>query len=287
MKHIQMTLCTLVIWFFLLYNIERINEPINLASFVYFYSLLLCLALLLFRPFMRMQYYWLFLLSLPLYLLFKWVFGYTLLGQNLPITVTEVASLGLTIFLSRQLALELNEMGEAVTNLTINPLIKGIGSFDTAQSQIYREIRRSRGNKKVTSLLTVQVTVQSLKLNINRFMRDFESEIIQRYINARVGNMIVGKLHITDIISQRNNHFVILLPETGKEDTDIIIQRLQSVTKEKLGLTLKVGVATFPDDATTFEGLLEIAEEKMFHSLPESEPKPVNQENEAQESPKL
>ena len=271
MKHIRNTTGILLIWFFLFYNIERINEPIDLASFVYVYVLLLSLLMVFFIPLLKIHFYWLFLISLPPYFVLKEWLYHNLLGRSLPLTVTEVAAIGLTIFFTRQLARQLNEMGEAVTSLIFNPLTKGINPFETSQSQIYREIRRARQYQQEISLLAVRVNEPSLQLNINRFIRDFENEIIQRYINARVGKTFVDKLHITDIVSQRGDHFVILLPQTGKEDTSKIALRLQSSAKDKLGITLNIGAATFPAEATTFEELLASAEEKMCQVSPENE----------------
>ena len=271
MRHIRNTIAWLLIWFFLLFNIERITEPINLASFVYVLAVLCCLVILFFRPLNRFSFYWLFLFSMPPYFFLKVLYRHKLLGLSLPLTVTEIAAMGLTIYLSLQLARQLDEIGDVFTNLFIKPLTKGINQFESSQSQIYREIRRARQHQKEVTLLAVGVNEHSMQLNMNRFIRDFENEIIQSYVNARVGNIFVEKLQITDIVAQRNAHFVILLPDTGIEETKKIILRLRSNAKETLGISLKVGTATFPEEATTFEELLECAEAKMGQATPETE----------------
>lgn len=283
MTHIRNTIATLLIWFFFLYNIERINEPINLASFVYVFALLCCMAILFFRPLNRVRFYWLFLISLPVYFFLKIIYRHKLLGLNLPLTITEIAAIGLTIFLSSQLARQLDEIGDAISNLFLKPLTKGIHQFETSQSQIYREIRRARQNQKEVTLLAVKIGEHSLQFNLNRFLRDFENEIIHSYINARVGKIFVEKLHITDIVAQRDAHFVILLPETGIENTDKIISRLQSNAMDKLGISLQVGAATFPEEATTFEELLECAETKMGQASLDSKKIILNPEDANQE----
>jgi GGDEF domain-containing protein len=279
MKNIRNTIASLLIWFFLFYNIERINEPINLASFVYVLAVLCCLVILFFRPLNRVSFVWLFLLSMPPYFFLKFWYRHKLLGLSLPLTITEIAAVGLTIFLSSQLARQLDEIGEVMTNLFIKPLSKGISQFENSQSQIYREIRRARQQEKEVTLLAVEVSDHSLQLNLNRFIRDFENEILQTYINARVGNIFVEKLQITDIVAKRGSHFVILLPDTGKEDTNKVILRLQLNAMEKLGISLKVGAATFPGEATTFEELLECAELKMGQIVPETEKILLNSED--------
>lgn len=280
MNRIRNTIGILLIWFFLFYNIERINEPINIASFVYVYVLISSLAMLFFRPLLRTRFFWLFLISISPYFVLKVWYYQNLLGLSLPLTITEMAAIGLTIFLSRQLAYELVEMRETVTNMIINPLTKGINPFETSQNQINKEIRRARQHQQEVSLLAVRVSEPSLQLNRNRFIRELENEIIQKYINARVGKIFVDQLHITDIVSQRGDQFVILLPQTGKEDTSKIAHRLQSNAQDMLGITIKIGAATFPEEALTFEELMESAEQKMDQVSPENKKLPVIQESE-------
>jgi GGDEF domain-containing protein len=280
MNRIRNTIGILLIWFFLFYNIERINEPINIASFVYVYVLICSLAMLFFRPLLRTRFFWLFLISISPYFVLKVWYYQNLLGLSLPLTITEMAAIGLTIFLSRQLAYELVEMRETVTNMIINPLTKGINPFETSQNQINKEIRRARQHQQEVSLLAVRVSEPSLQLNRNRFIRELENEIIQKYINARVGKIFVDQLHITDIVSQRGDQFVILLPQTGKEDTSKIAHRLQSNAQDMLGITIKIGAATFPEEALTFEELMESAEQKMDQVSPENKKLPVIQESE-------
>jgi hypothetical protein len=281
MKRFRNTIGILLIWYFLFYNIERINEPINLASFVYVYILLCSLVMLFFHPVLRIHFFWLFLFSLPPYFVLKEWFYHNLAGRNLPLTVTEIVAIGLTIYLSRQVARQLNEIGEAVISTIINPLRKDIYPFETSQSDIYREIRRARQHQHDVSLLAASVGESSFQLNRNRFIREFENEIILRYTNARVGKIFVDRLHITDIVAQRDNHFIILLPHTGKEDTSKIVHRLQSNVRDRLGITLNIGAATFPAEATTFEKLLETAEEKMCRGGAEIEELPAIQETDA------
>jgi GGDEF domain-containing protein len=270
MNRIRNTIGILLIWFFLFFNIERINEPINIASFVYVYVLICSLVMLFFRPLLKAHFFWLFLISLSPYFVLKVWYYQNLLGRSLPLTITEMAAIGLTLFLSRQLAYELTEMSETVTNIIINPLTKGINPFETSQNQINKEIRRARQHQQEVSLLAVRISEQSLQLNRNRFIRELETEIIQKYINARVGKLFIDKLHITDIVSQRGDLFVILLPQTGKEDTSNIVRRLQSNAQDSLGVTIKIGAATFPEEAITFEALLESAEQKMDQDSSES-----------------
>lgn len=267
MKQVRYWQAVLLVWFFFLYNIERVSEPFNLATFVYIYTAVISLGLLLLRKLVRLKTTWLLVMALPPYFFMKIWLGYPILGSKFPITVTEVCAILLTILLTRQLIRQLDGIGETVSQITIEQN-RSSYPFEIGQSEIYRWIRRARKRELPMSLLAVSVSEDSLKLNIDRFIKEYEKEIIKHYVNARVSNLLVEKLHTTDIVTHRNNHFIILLPETGKPEAVKVVSRLQSVADKSLGLRLKVGVSSFPEEATTFEKLLADAEAKMMKTEP-------------------
>jgi hypothetical protein len=47
----------------------------------------------------------------------------------------------------------------------------------------------------------------------------------------------------------------VLFPETKPEGLGIFAERVRHLAKEELGLALNFGVASFPEDALTFEDL--------------------------------
>ncbi len=269
MKQIRYWLAAYFLWLFLLYNIERLSEPINLASFVYVFTLASGLAILFLRFLQRIRLYWLFLLAMPPYLLLKMWLGYSLLGKGLPLTVTEICAIWFTIFLSWQITKQIREINETVYRLIIGHNHTDLQPFEIRQSQIYREIRRARQHQEPGSLIAVSVNAYSLQANFDQIIQKLKKELAQRYANAQLSKLLLTRLHSTDIVSQRNNHFVVFLPETGKAETAKVAARIQNMSSQDLGLTVNIGVSTFPDDATTFEGLLSIAEGKMVSATSE------------------
>ncbi len=51
-----------------------------------------------------------------------------------------------------------------------------------------------------------------------------------------------------------------------RERLQEITRKLQQAAKDKLGLQLKIGMSTFPDEAVTFESMLENAETEMVNT---------------------
>lgn len=270
MKHLRYWVAAICVWFFFLYNVERLGHPINIASFVYPFTLICAVAIILLPRLHHIPVYWLFLPTLPVFFLLKVGLGYQIGGRNLPITVTEICAIALSVILSSQIAWRLESLREAVSMLTTAHLEKGTYPFSVGQGRIYREIRRARRYQRPASLLAISATCESMEASVNRFIQEAQREIIQKYIAARVAHLLVEELQDSDVITQLNDHFVTLLPETGRETVAEVVKRLETAAQEKLGLKFQIGVSTFPDEAVTFESLLEQAETKMRAAAPTS-----------------
>lgn len=208
----------------------------------------------------RTAFYKPFFLSLPVFFFLKVYFGYEIAGTNLPITVTEICTIGITIFLTKQVAWHLEEFREVINRLTIGRLEAGTHAFEEGQAHIYREIRRARLYKRPATLLAVSVGDDLNDITLSRFVKEAQREMIRRYVSARTANLLVEELKDCDVITKRNDHFIILLPESDREVATDVANKLAARFKEKLGLTSKIGFSTFPDEAVTFETLLSQAE---------------------------
>lgn len=265
----QFWLLALCSWLFLLYNIERLSEPINLASFVYVFVIVCAILIILVRSLRRTPVYQSFLLALPPFFLLKIYFGYEIAGSNLPITVTEICAIGITMFLTQRVTWHLEEFREAVSHLTIGRLEEGTHSFEEGQGYIYREVRRARLYKRPAALLALSVDVGTMDVSkVNRFIKEAQQEIIRRYVAARLAELLVQELKDCDVITKRNDHFVVLLPESDHATATKVSNKLRAAIERNLGLSCKVGLSAFPDDAVTFESLLLQAESAMNEGSP-------------------
>lgn len=263
MKRLHYWLIVISAWFFLLYNIERLSQPVNLASFVYIYTAVWAVLLLMIPPLYRLPLYWPFILALPPYFVVKNQLGYHFTGAMLPITITEIVAIGLTIILIGQMARGLDELRKAVINITIAPLNRGTYLFEEGQGRIYREIRRARHYHRPAALLAISVDNGSYERSLDKFTAELQEALLQEYVNARIANFLISELQDYAVITRRDDHFITLLPEAGHENIVTTINELQAAAEEKLGLKIHIGCATFPDEAVTFERLLERAETKM------------------------
>jgi GGDEF domain-containing protein len=263
-KNLRYILIAICAWFFFFYNIEKLFGIVNIATYVYVLVFVYAVLIILLRPLQRMPLYGLLFLSLVPYIILKIEAGRAITGIGLPIAVTEVCVIWITVVLIRQMACGLEGFRESITKLTIGHLEKETDPFDTGQSQIYHEIRRSRRYQRPATLLAIRASGHSVQISLDRFIKDAQHEIIDKYVNGRIAKFLSTELGDLNIILQRGDHFIILLPEANQEKAAEIMNQLRNAGQESLGLELQIGVATFPDEAVTFETLLQNAEEEMI-----------------------
>ncbi|MEZ4663908.1 MAG: hypothetical protein R2911_40765 [Caldilineaceae bacterium] len=107
---------------------------------------------------------------------------------------------------------------------------------------------------------------------LRRFLEEIQRETLKKHITTRLANLLVSVLGDTAVVTKRDGHFVTLLPEASREQLDEITQKLQKAAQDSLGLNLRIGVSTFPDEAVTFESMLEHAESDMTNTTTGSGP---------------
>jgi arginine utilization protein RocB len=70
-----------------------------------------------------------------------------------------------------------------------------------------------------------------------------------------------------NLITQENHHFLVMLPEIAQEKVNELMNRLQNLVTEQVGVRLIIGAASFPGDAVTFESLIEKARKDAHYKL--------------------
>jgi diguanylate cyclase (GGDEF)-like protein len=60
--------------------------------------------------------------------------------------------------------------------------------------------------------------------------------------------------------------FAIVLPHTSKEAAAIMAERLRKKIKDKLGISVSIGIGEFPSDANTLRALLRKADQALYEA---------------------
>lgn len=260
MTRLRLYCAALIAWLFVFFNVERLHAPINLASFVYVMAAVSALAVILVPYLQKQSLVGLLAVLLSATLGLKWLWGYPLFGTSLPITVTELGAVTLTVLLAYQFGGALQEFREAVAALQRLLWADRSAPFETGQADMFREVRRARLYQRPLSLMAIQMTEESEKIAVNRLLEEMQRKTFHHYTMARMADVISAQLDQCAIVTFRDNQFVTLLPETGAQQASEVAHQLESAVRETLGLELRVGISTFPDEEITFVDLLRKAE---------------------------
>lgn len=260
MKRLHVSILALFGWFFIFYNVERIYEPINLASFVYllapaFGMIVLCV------PQLRKAKLWLFIpLSVLSVVVLRISLGYDLGGHAFSLVVTEVLAAWITIGLSYQLAKAIDEYHAAAATAIVSHVVDNCRSFEEAQDDVVREVRRARQFSRPIAVLALKPRPQDDPETLDRFTHEFKAGVLQQYISARAAKCLSSRLRQYDILTQSKDQFLALLPEISREDAKRVAEDMRADLSGQLGIGLQVGISMFPEDEVTAIGLIERAE---------------------------
>jgi GGDEF domain-containing protein len=158
------------------------------------------------------------------------------------------------------LALLVRWLSQALSEFEQSVLAMSLGTYGerrARQGEIYREIRRARLHQRPLAILALVYDAGGPEAD--RVAREAEAAMRRHYLAARVARAARGVLDDYQIMAKQDDHFVIVLPETGPEAVAAITDRVRQAIRAEVGVTVRIGAAFMPEDAATFEGLVEQA----------------------------
>ena len=152
--------------------------------------------------------------------------------------------------------------------ISITDPLTGLLNRRYFEERIAEEMERSRRHKEPFSLIIMDID------NFKDF-NDSYGHLAGDEALRCTGHTIRKSIRIIDIAARYGGEeFAIILPTTGKEDAVIIGERIRDevekmcfYVKEKTliaHLTVSIGIATFPDDASGLEDLIDKADKALY-----------------------
>jgi hypothetical protein len=188
-------------------------------------------------------------------------------SMNVEVIILEVTILEVGAWLSYQLA-----VGIAQSESLMDVLAQGTFPYraiemDVASVLIRTEFGRSRRYHRPISLLVVHAIPKDDEV-VREMLKSLQHDVLSRLSNARVGQALSEAIRQTDILIRDHiGRFVVLCPETDLENAVFLAERTCKIIEKRTGLHVHCGVASFPDEALTFEDLLHIARDRSKQSV--------------------
>ncbi len=261
-----------VCWFFALFNVERIFPAVNLASFVYALATIAGASMLAFPPIRRQPFGLTVAGFTIMWIVGKCILGYSVDLNALPIVLTEVASIIVSQYLCLKVAQNTDEF-EIVSAQLLDVLrAHGVAGIRESEPMFQEEIRRARRHERPLSFLWLKPG--EIKSDaISGLLRNLERSLSREYMTGCISTILDLNTKSQDLAARVGDQFLLLLPETGAEQAQVMGRRLQSEVERRLGVTAEVTVCAFGVDELTLCNVLERMERQISQSTA-----PVNSE---------
>ncbi|MGQ9826390.1 MAG: GGDEF domain-containing protein [Roseiflexus sp.] len=270
----------LLLWLIASFNIERLDlgsvNTLDLEPFTY-----AVIATVVFLPLLR------FFQRLPA--IISVVLGCLALGVGLALdpspklggihtylTIVEFTLVVGAAFLSHRFGASLEEFRQAVEIITLRDKNDRLRSMSEAQEDVQIQMSASRRMRRPLSVLILEADARSLNMMIHRFVQELQRAMMQRYVLAVTARVLARHLRRTDLIIEdgKPGRLILVTPETPEDNARLLGDRLAHLVRDRLGITARYGVATFPDHSLTFEDLLDAAERHLRQMQPEKSSSP-------------
>lgn len=275
MVNTRLTVIYLITVLTVIFNLERLDvgeeNIINISSFFYVLVYGSVLVILAFPKLSCAQPSFTMGLSIAVYLILKFfIFAKPsfFLGVYLYVAISELALLVISVHLALQAASSFSLFIKAIHDIILDDSGKRVQPLEETFYRVENEIIRSRRYERPLSFIIVEPRDLSINADLkNYLMRNLQSNIMSSYVQTNLSN-ILGKLarrHDLIFTETKNKRFILVCPETPQENSSVLADRIKAEGEESK-LPVVYGVATFPNDAKTFDELLLKAESRLLEN---------------------
>ena len=183
-----------------------------------------------------------------------------------PVIILEFVLLEAGVWFAHQLALQIGHAESIMDALALSAFPNRAHDIEAESQRIKIELIRSRRYHRPLSLIVIESESEDQKTT-REMLKSVQQDLLNRFSSARVGQIIDDRIRQTDLVLRdHRGRFVILCPETNFENTILLAKRIAQAVKERTNLRVLWGVAAFPEEALTFDDLLQKASERLVHS---------------------
>ena len=263
MKRMRLLVATLFFWLFSLLIVEELGQPVLETGLVYGLLFALAVFIILVPRLCKIPVWALLIVPILAYLaLVGWIMS-GVWAVSPAVMATETCAIVLTIVLARSVSMGVSEFESAVTHITLGETGKLPESLLREQDEIYREVRRARNHQRPLALMAIRVDDKSIEAALDRMVQEAQQAMMRQYVLSGVFKTLCGELEDYNIIAKHDDHFLVLMPEATPDKLPHLIHWLRRTVARQVGVTLQIGAASLPEDALTYESLVEKAVQEM------------------------
>lgn len=251
---------------FVLGQADYADRPlINFANYFYL-AVLVAMPLTLFFPRVsRISVYGPLLFWALVYMILLQLINrnYSANKGELPVVALEFMMLEIGVWFAHQLAVQISHAESIMDALALSAFPNRARDIESENQRIKIELTRSRRYHRPLSVVIIQSESEDEKITREAF-KNIQHDLMSRFTSARVGQIIDDRVRQTDLVLRDyKGRFIVLCPETDFDNAALLAKRIAQAIKERTSLRVLWGVAAFPEEALTFEDLLQKARERL------------------------
>lgn len=255
---------------FVLGQADYAGRPIvNFASYFYLAVLVALPATLFFPGVSRVSVYVPLLIWAGVYMVVLQTIDRNPSTENLELSVIalEFILLEVGVWFAHQLAGQIAHAESIMDALALSAFPNRAHDIDAENQRIRIEFTRSRRYHRPLSLVVIESESEADKVT-REMLRSIQHDLLNRFSSARVGQIIDDRIRQTDLVLRdHSGRFVILCPETDFESVSLLAKRISQAIQERTSQKVLWGVAAFPDEALTFDDLLQKARNRLANPV--------------------
>ncbi len=185
---------------------------------------------------------------------------------ELAVIALEFMMLEVGVWFAHQLASQISHAELIMDALALSAFPNRARDIDSESQRIKIELTRSRRYHRPLSVVMIEFEFDDEKL-IREAFKNIQHDLMSRFTSARVGQIIDDRVRQTDLVLRDyQGRFIVLCPETDLPNASLLATRISQAIKERTSLRVLWGVAAFPEEALTFEDLLQKARQRLIDS---------------------
>lgn len=278
MLRLNRYILALVLWLSFLFNIERLDlnigtpDVFNISYSAYIAAVLMVVIGLMLPRWRRRSAAIVGVCAVLAFIVASsiddrpaWGGGYTYLS------LFELFAIVTTAMLAYAVGWLSADFIDTVRSLVFTDTEGRVYDIQDADSIIKREMQYTRRVNRPLSLLLIEADTTGRNVDLQATAQEIQRLLAKRYSLMALSRLMARTLRRTDFIldQAREGRLVLVAPEMRKEQTTAIVARLNEQAHRRLGIALRTGVASFPDQGVTFEELLYQAEQELHPSSAE------------------
>ena len=189
-------------------------------------------------------------------------------SRPLQVQIIQLLLVGLSAGLAYDVSKRVSQIDRTLNGLLSSAYPNRARDIHSARDLIDSEITRSRRYHYPLTVLVIHPDNRQGEGKDRRKQHEsLEKEMLKRLATAKISRILSDLARDTDmVLYDKDGQFILLCPQTDLKYIDVLADRIDNAVNENLDARIYWGSASFPDEAITFDELIQTAKIRLDRS---------------------